>query len=183
MTMTSPVPLSVPVPVPLSALIPVLSGLSGLATGELFKLGSSADVLMGRSRDCQISFQRFRAWLMLSETERRMRDHFNSAVSRKHLRLITHGSLLTIEDLSSTGTTVDHLPLQGRRSYDLANGSVVLKLGNAEERFRVELLDEAEADRRLAALPAIVEPHRMTGVPLLVDDPTPKGNPILPSSA
>ncbi len=181
--MTSPVPLSVPVLVPLSALIPVLSGLSGLATGELFKLGSSADVLMGRSRDCQISFQRFRAWLMLSETERRMRDHFNSAVSRKHLRLITHGSLLTIEDLSSTGTTVDHLPLQGRRSYNLANGSVVLKLGNAEERFRVELLDEAEADRRLAALPAIVEPHRMTGVPLLVDDPTPKGNPILPPSA
>jgi pSer/pThr/pTyr-binding forkhead associated (FHA) protein len=161
---------------------PVIIGLSGLAIGELFKLGSSADVLMGRSRDCQISFQRFRAWLMLSEIERRMRDHFNSAVSRKHLRLITHGSLLTIEDLSSTGTTVDHLPLQGRRSYDLANGSVVLQLGNAEERFRAELIDEAEVDRRIAALPVIVEQHRMTGVPLLADDPTPKGNPILPPS-
>ncbi len=168
---------------PIPVLIPVLTGLSGIATGELFKLGLSADVLMGRSRDCQISFQRFRAWLMLSETDRRMRDHFNSAVSRKHLRLITHGSVLTIEDLSSTGTTVDHLPLEGRRSYDLANGSVVLRLGNAEERFRAELINEAEVDLRLAALPAMGEPHRLTGVPLLVDDPTPKGNPILPPSA
>ena len=172
----TPEPLSAPLSVPIA----VITGLSGLATGELFKLGPSADLLMGRSRDCQISFQRFRAWLMLSETDRRMRDHFNSAVSRKHLRLITHGSLLTIEDLSSTGTTVDHLPLEGRRSYDLANGSVVLKLGNAEERFRAELLDEAEADRRLAMLPPIVEPQRITGVPPLADDPTPKGNSILP---
>ena len=173
-------PISHSVPAPKAAPIAVITGLSGLATGELFKLGPSADLLMGRSRDCQISFQRFRAWLMLSETDRRMRDHFNSAVSRKHLRLITYGSLLTIEDLSSTGTTVDHLPLEGRRSYDLANGSVVLKLGNAEERFRAELLDEAEADRRLALLPAMGEPHRLTGVPLPADDPTPKGNPILP---
>ena len=164
----------------MTALVPVLVGLSGLAIDEHFKLGLSADLLVGRSRDCQISFQRFRAWLTLSETERRMRDHFNSAVSRKHLRLITHGSLLTIEDLSSIGTTVDHLPLKGRRSYDLANGSVVLQLGNAEERFRVELLDEAEADRRIAALPVVAEPHRIAGVPLLADDPTPKANPILP---
>ena len=183
--MTSPISHPVPVPpsVPLSAPIAVITGLSGLATGELFKLGPSADLLMGRSRDCQISFQRFRAWLTLSETDRRVRDHFNSAVSRKHLRLITYGSLLTVEDLSSTGTTVDHLPVEGRRSYDLANGSVVLKLGNAEERFRAELLDEAEADRRLALLPAMGEPHRLTGVPQLIDDPTPKGNPILPPSA
>lgn len=160
--------------------IPVILGLSGLATGEVFKLGLAADVLMGRSRECPISFQHFRAWLALSEIERRMRDHFNSAVSRKHLRLITSGSLLTIENLSSTGSTIDNLPLEGRRSYDLAHGAVVLRLGNAEERFRAEVMDEAEADRRIAALPAIVELHRLTGVPFPVDDPTPKGNPTLP---
>lgn len=160
--------------------IPVIIGLSGLATGEVFKLGPAADVLMGRSRECPISFQHFRAWLALSEIERRMRDHFNSAVSRKHLRLITSGSLLTIENLSSTGTMVDNLPLEGRRTFDLAKGAVVLRLGNAEERFRAELMDEAETDRRITALPVIAETHRLTGVPFPVDDPTPQGNPTLP---
>jgi hypothetical protein len=160
------------------AVIPVLIGLSGLATGEVFKLGPAADLLMGRSRECQVSFQRFRAWLALSEIERRLRDHFNSAVSRKHLRLVTHGSLLTLENLSSTGTTVDNQPLEGRNSYDLTRGPVLIRLGNAEERFRVTLMDEGEVDRQLAALPPI-DVHRMPGVPNPAEDPTPMANPTL----
>jgi FHA domain len=161
------------------AAIPVIVGLSGLATGEVYKLGPSADLVMGRSRECQISFQRFRAWLALSEIERRLRDHFNSAVSRKHLRLLTSGSLLTAENLSSTGTMIDNVALEGRRSYDLAHSPVLIRLGNAEERFRAELMDEAEADRRLAALPPI-DVHRLPGVPSPADDPTPMANPTLP---
>jgi FHA domain len=161
------------------AATPVMIGLSGLATGEVFKLGPSADVLMGRSRECQISFQRFRAWLALSEIERRLRDHFNSAVSRKHLRLLTHGSVLTAENLSSTGTLIDNLALEGRRTYDLSTSPVLIRLGSAEERFRIELMDEAEADRRIAALP-VIDQHRMPGVPSPADDPTPRGNPTLP---
>lgn len=161
------------------AVTPVLIGLSGLATGEVFKLGPAADVLMGRSRDCQISFQRFRAWLALTEIERRLRDHFNSAVSRKHLRLITHGTLLTAENLSSTGTMIDNLALEGRRSYELAQSPVLMRLGSAEERFRIELMDEAEVDRRIASLP-VVDHHRLPGVPSPADDPTPMANPTLP---
>ncbi len=158
---------------------PVMIGLSGLATGEVFKLGPAADVLMGRSRECQISFQRFRAWLALTEIERRLRDHFNSAVSRKHLRLLTHGSVLTAENLSSTGTLIDNLALEGRRTYDLTSAPVLIRLGSAEERFRIELMEEAEADRRIAALP-VIDQHRMPGVPSPADDPTPRGNPTLP---
>ncbi|MBA3700134.1 MAG: FHA domain-containing protein [Planctomycetes bacterium] len=161
------------------AAIPVIVGLSGLATGEVFKLGPAADLVMGRSRECQISFQRFRAWLALSEIERRLRDHFNSAVSRKHLRLLTQGSVLTAENLSSTGTIIDNLALEGQRSYDLVKGPVLVRLGSAEERFRIELMEEAEVDRRIAALPAI-DPHRIPGVPNPAEDPTPMGNPTLP---
>ena len=161
------------------AAIPVLSGLSGLATGEVFKLGTAADLLMGRSRECQVSFQRFRAWLALSEIERRLRDHFNSAVSRKHLRVLTHGNVLTLENLSTTGTNVDNQSLEGRNSYDLTRGPVLIRLGNAEERFRIELMDEGEADRRLAALPP-VDVHRLPGVPNPAEDPTPMANPTLP---
>jgi len=161
------------------AAIPVIVGLSGLATGEVFKLGPAADLNMGRSRECQISFQRFHAWLALSEIERRLRDHYNSAVSRKHLHLLTQGSLLTVENLSSTGTTIDNLALEGRRTYDLTQAPVLIRLGNAEERFRAELMDEAEVNRRLAALPPI-DLHRFMGVPNPADDPTPMSNPTLP---
>jgi len=161
------------------AVTPVIIGLSGLATGEVFKLGPAADLLMGRSRECQISFQRFRAWLALSEIERRLRDHFNSAVSRKHLRLLTHGGVLTAENLSSTGTMIDQVALEGRQSYDLTRGPLLIRLGSAEERFRVELMEEAEVDRRVADLP-VIDQHRMTGVPSPADDPTPMANPTLP---
>lgn len=161
------------------AAIPVLIGLSGLATGEMFKLGHAADLLMGRSRECQVSFQRFRAWLALSEIERRLRDHFNSAVSRKHLRVLTHGNVLTLENLSSTGTTVDNQALDGRRTYDLTQGPVLIRLGSAEERFRVALMDEGEVDRQIAALPP-VDVHRIPGVPNPAEDPTPQANPTLP---
>lgn len=161
------------------AVTPVIIGLSGLATGEVFKLGPAADLLMGRSRECQISFQRFRAWLALSEIERRLRDHFNSAVSRKHLRLLTYGGVLTAENLSSTGTMIDQVALEGRQSYDLTRGPLLIRLGSAEERFRVELMEEAEVDRRVADLP-VIDQHRMTGVPSPADDPTPMANPTLP---
>ncbi len=161
------------------AAIPVLIGLSGLATGEVFKLGNAADLLMGRSRECQVSFQRFRAWLALSEIERRLRDHYNSAVSRKHLRVLTHGNLLTLENLSSTGTTIDNQPLDGRRTFDLTQAQVLVRLGNAEERFRIQLMDEGDADRQIAALPPI-DLHRIPGVPTPADDPTPMANPTLP---
>ena len=161
------------------AATPVLIGLSGLATGEVFKLGPAADVLVGRSRDCQISFQWFHAWLALSEVERRLRDHYNSAVSRKHLRLLTHGSVVTAENLSSTGTMINQIALDGRKSYDLLRGPMLIRLGSAEERFSVELMDEDEADRRIAALP-VIDQHRLPGVPSPADDPTPMGNPTLP---
>ena len=161
------------------AATPVFIGLSGLATGEVFKLGPAADVLVGRSRECQISFQWFHAWLALSEIERRLRDHFNSAVSRKHLRLLTHGSVVTAENLSSTGTMIDQVALDGRKSYDLLRGPMLIRLGSAEERFSVELMDEDEADRRIAALP-VIDHHRLPGVPSPADDPTPQGNPTLP---
>jgi hypothetical protein len=163
--------------------IPVLCGLSGLADGEVFKLGPAADVLMGRSRECGISFQRLRAWLILSDMEQRVRDHFNSAVSRKHLRLTTRGSLLTIENISSTGTTLDGEPLIGSRTVDLAQAPVVLRLGTAPESFRAELMDEAEADRLIAALPVVAEPTRRVGVPEPVEAPTPLGNPTLPPTS
>ncbi len=160
--------------------IPVVRGISGLALGELFILGDAADVLMGRSRSCGISFQRFRPWLALSEVEQRLRDHFNSAVSRKHLHIVTRGSLLTLENLSSTGTSVNGAFLEKSHDYDLSRGPLIVVLGMAPEQFVIELMNEDEANRYLATLPAVAEPTRQPGVPDPVEAPTPLNNRVLP---
>jgi len=164
----------------MARIIPVLRGLNDLATGELFKLGTQCDVIMGRSRSCGISYQRFRPWLALSENERHIRDHFNSAVSRKHLHLTTHGSILTVENLSGTGTKVNGETLIAKQTYDLARLFVTLQLGLGQELFRIELMDEGQADAYLATLPAIAEPTRLSGVPDPVEAPTPLQNRVLP---
>jgi hypothetical protein len=160
--------------------IPVLRGLNELATGELFKLGTQCDVMMGRSRSCGISYQRFRRWLTLSENERHIRDHFNSAVSRKHLHISTQGSLLTLENFSGTGTKVNGETLITKQTYDLARMKVTLQLGSADEVFRIELMDEGQADAYLATLPPIADPTRLPGVPDPVEEATPKQNRVLP---
>jgi FHA domain len=163
----------------MARVVPVLLGLNDLAKGELFKLGTQCDVTMGRSRSCEISYQRFRPWLALSENERQLRDHFNSAVSRIHLRLKTLGSLLTIENLSSTGTKANGEDVVTAKTYDLAALSVTLRLGLASELFRAELMDEIAANAYLATLSAIAEPTRIEGVPDPVEEATPKQNRVL----
>jgi hypothetical protein len=160
--------------------VPVLLGTAGLALGEVFKLGPQADVIIGRSRSCEISFQRFRPWLALSDDEQRMRDQFNSAVSRRHLRVVTSGTLLKLGNLSSAGSRANGEPFSDAREFDLANGPVTIQLGQASELFRAELMDEADVDARIAALPMVREVNLMPGVPDLGEDVTPKGNPVLP---
>ena len=160
--------------------VPVLLGTAGLALGEVFKLGPQADVIIGRSRGCEISFQRFRPWLALSDDERRMRDQFNSAVSRRHLRVVTSGTLLKLGNLSAAGSRANGEAFSDAREFDLALCPVTIQLGQASEIFRAELMDEADVNALIAALPVIREVNLMPGVPDFGEDATPRGNPVLP---
>jgi FHA domain len=165
---------------PMASSVIVLKGLTDLARGELYILNDHTDVLLGRSRDCGISYQRFRQWLALSESERRLRDHYNNAVSRKHLTLRADGHNLRLTNLSSCGTLANNILLTQETSYDLRKGSVTIRLGLASELFSAELMDATAAHNAIAQLAPLIDDHRLPGVPDPAEDPTPKQNRVLP---
>lgn len=163
-------------------LVAVLIGHRGLAEGEFHLLGPNCDLALGRSRVCEISFQRFRAFLALSEEERRLRDHYNHAVSRRHLRIMVAGTRLRLEDLSSVGSEANGEKLAGgARDFDLALGPVTARLGQAEELFEFTLMEEDAARAYLARQAPPAEPNRIAGVPDMAESPTPRSQPVLPS--
>lgn len=164
-------------------LVAVMIGHRGLAEGEFHLLGPRCTLTLGRSRECEISFQRFRAFLAMSEEERRLRDHYNHAVSRRHLRIAVDGTRLRLEDLSSVGSKANGEKLSGARDFDLIQGPVTATLGQAEEAFEFTLMEYTDAQARLARLGPQAEPHphRMPGVPGMAEDPTPKSHPALPT--
>ena len=162
-------------------LVAVMIGHRGLAEGEFHLIGPRCDIALGRSRDCEISFQRFHAFLAMSEQERRLRDHYNHAVSRRHLRIVVDGINLRLEDLSSVGSQANGEKLDKARDFDLGKGPVIARLGQAEETFEFTLMELSDAMVRQAKLGPPVEHHRMPGVPGMADDPTPRAHPALPT--
>jgi hypothetical protein len=167
----------------MSDLIPVLIGTHGLADGEVFMLGDHADLVIGRSRSCEVSFQRFRRFLGLSPSEQKLRDSYNAAVSRRHLRIRTVGTKAILENLSSGGSFCNDARFDTVHEVDLANGPVSLRLGQASEVFKLTLLARANVEAMLAQQPkqpgtgSFAKPQ--PGVPDPVEDPTPRENPEL----
>jgi hypothetical protein len=168
-------------------LIPVLIGTKGLADGEVYPLPSAGELVLGRSRLCSVSFQRFRRFLSLSADEQKLRDSYNSAVSRRHLliRATGVGRRVTLENLSKGGSWCDDQRFDGLREVDLAQRAVVLRLGQAVETFQLTLLDRAAVAALLARLgtPLPPLPAPQPGVPDPVEDPTPEQNQAQPSGA
>ncbi len=171
----------------MTQLIPVLTCAGGLGDGEFFVLGDRADVVIGRSRTCDISFQRFRKFLALPEMERKQRDDFNSAVSRRHLRIIISGSKVTAENLSSAGSFCNEVRFDSTREHDLKDGPLQLRLGQAEEKFKISLLTPEQVEALVAPTQMPMgrgrgEP-RTDNLPLpFAEDPTPAANPALTPS-
>jgi hypothetical protein len=161
----------------MSELIPVLLGTKGLAEGEIFPLGLEGELVVGRSRSCSVSFQRFRRFLNLPPSEQALRDSYNSAVSRRHLVLRSRGTVITLENLSKGGSWCDDKPFSGLLEIDLSKKAVLLRLGQASETFQLTLLDKSTVDSLISHLgsPRPV-PVPLPGVPDPVEDPTPQQN-------
>jgi hypothetical protein len=161
----------------MSELIPVLIGTKGLAEGEVFPLGLDGELVVGRSRGCSVSFQRFRRFLSLPPGEQALRDSYNSAVSRRHLVLRSHGMLVTLENLSRGGSWCDDKPFSTTIEVDLSKKAVVLRLGQASETFQLALLDRTAVNALVAKLGSLRPPPApLPGVPDPVEDPTPQQN-------
>lgn len=138
----------------MAELVPVLLGTSGFVVGECYVLAEGADLVVGRSRSCDISLRRAAAYLKASP-QSRDDDHEFNTVSRRHLRLQLAASTLRINDLSTNGTFLNDEPVHQTREIDLATGSYSLRLGTRES-FRVTRLPKD--DPRVMATGGSAEP-------------------------
>ena len=126
-------------------LIPVLLGTAGMVDGECFVLQRLVDVVVGRSRSCDISLRRTTAYLKTPPAQRDS-DHDFNTVSRRHLKVQITGSTANIQDLSTNGTFFNGEPMREPQKVDLAVGPCTVRLGTRES---FQLLMLARDDPRV----------------------------------
>jgi pSer/pThr/pTyr-binding forkhead associated (FHA) protein len=130
----------------MSTLVPALFGTAGLVSGEVFRLPEGAEVVIGRSRSCPVSFRRIGGYLRANPAIRD-NDHDFNTVSRRHLRLTVQKGVASIEDLSTNGSFYNGEGITQPLTVDLNRGPCSLRLGTRET---MELALVEADDPRLA---------------------------------
>ena len=117
----------------------MLKGVSGIVKDESFPIEPGQDVVLGRSRSCEISLKSCRAYSLM-EPEQRDKDEGLLTVSRKHVRIrFVKTDGIEIEDLSSNGTFLDGKKVEKMTITDLPTKAVELRLGRRET-FKMEFV-------------------------------------------
>jgi pSer/pThr/pTyr-binding forkhead associated (FHA) protein len=111
--------------------VPVLLGTAGMVDGEFFILEPGTDIVVGRSRSCDVSLRRTTAYLKTPPAQRD-NDHDFNTVSRRHLKITISKSLANIQDLSTNGTFFNGEPMREPHKVDLAAGPCTVRLGTRE---------------------------------------------------
>ena len=115
----------------------VLVGVRGVVQGEQFSLEYGKSVVVGRSRECDISLRNCKKWEEL-EARGELPEDGSKTVSRKHLKITVHDvGRIELEDLSSNGTFVDGKRIDRMVIDDVKDTTHELLLG-AGEGFRLE---------------------------------------------
>ncbi len=117
-----------------------LIGTDGLLKGHRIIVPLGESVVVGRSRGCDFSTRRSRAFHRASEeTQRRiLADRSFLMVSRRHMQVTFHSEdRIEIRDLSKNGTFVDdrridRLLLDGLTDGGLTDGGVEIRLSRSE---------------------------------------------------
>ena len=121
----------------MSAEGPVLVGIRGVAEGEVFALEYGRSLVIGRSRDCDVSLRNCRRWV---EAEEKGEQPLPTAktVSRKHVKITCNDpQSVELEDLSSNGTFVDGKRIDRLVLTDVQETPHELVLGGGDA-FRLE---------------------------------------------
>jgi pSer/pThr/pTyr-binding forkhead associated (FHA) protein len=122
--------------------VAVLLGTAGLVEGECFLLDQGVDLIIGRSRSCDISLRRTTAYLKTPPAARDG-DHDFNTVSRRHVRIQISNAVAAIQDLSTNGTFYNGEPLKDHQKIDLSSGACTLRLGTRES-FQLCMLDRGD---------------------------------------
>lgn len=112
-------------------------GLDGMVEGEVFRVPSGSQVVIGRSRSCDISLRKCLKYLSLDPEERARNKHFQT-VSRQHLQISVEGpEHVELENLGANGTTLDGQAFDKHILTDLPEHARELVLGT-KEKVRLE---------------------------------------------
>ena len=111
--------------------VPVLLGTAGMVDGECFMLDRGMDIVVGRSRSCDVSLRRTAAYLKTPPAQRDG-DHDFNTVSRRHLKVTITDNTVNIQDLSTNGTFFNGEPMREPQKVDLAVGPCTVRLGTRE---------------------------------------------------
>lgn len=121
----------------MSAPGPILVGVAGVVTGEQFALEYGKPVVVGRSRECDISLRKCKRWVDAEEAGSET-EEASKTVSRKHLKIsFLDANSIELEDLSSNGTFVDGKRIDRLVITDAKETRHEIQLG-AGEKFRLE---------------------------------------------
>ncbi len=115
----------------------VLVGSDGLVEGEIFQIKQGEEIVIGRSRSCDISLRKCFKYLSLDPDERNRNKHFQT-VSRKHIKIIfVNPDHIEIENMGANGTFIDGTKVDKVIITDIRDQSHEMVLGT-KEKFRLE---------------------------------------------
>ncbi len=120
--------------------IPTLIGIAGHVKGAKFPLEYGVKLVIGRSREANISLQKMEAWDRLSPEEREKDEGFRT-VSGKHFEIVMYNAKsIELSNLSSNGTWLDDKPVKQSIIDDLDRRAHLIRFGK-NEIFSIELAD------------------------------------------
>lgn len=151
-----------------------LIGVNGWIAGECYALSPGDDIVLGRSRSCDISLRRAKTYLAKSRYDRD-NDHDFNTVSRRHLHLtVVDTSYIRLEDLSTNGTYVDEVLMSDALDVNARERLIQVRLGTRET-IQVQYLSQSDFEAKRTELEGDdddesgLRPH--SDLPADADDP------------
>ena len=115
-------------------------GIRGFLQGEELLLKRGDEVVVGRSRHCDLSVRRSTRYLERADRLNVSESEAWRTVSRQHVRIAYHRpDHIVIEDLSANGSFLDGQRIEGKANIaDIESSPRVLALGSVE-RLKLEI--------------------------------------------
>lgn len=128
-----------------TAQIPALVGIEGLVKGSIFPIEDGNEIIVGRSRSCDISLRKLDSYKSMEPADRE-KDHDFNTVSRSHIRIqVIKDNLIRCEDISTNGTYCNDELVTEPIDIDLTSDQeTIIRLG-ARESFKLVLIDPCDA--------------------------------------
>ena len=127
-------------------MIPALVGVEGLVKGSVFPIEDGNEIIVGRSRSCDVSLRKLESYKSM-DPEDREKDHDFNTVSRSHIRVqVIKKNLVRCEDISTNGTYCNDELVTEPVDIDLnSNEETIIRLG-ARESFKLVLMDPEQTE-------------------------------------